>query len=318
MKFAIAAACLVIIGSASSRAAPLSSEQALSQADLDAQTQSQQQQDFQPPPPPQSEPERVLVEPAQRVGQPMRPPREVRTGAADMVLQSVEQSVSREEVAAAVQAMIAAAPVCTSWPAVWLQGNDRWSAFLVRYDLMTRDWGPEIASVDQERMEEFVTMGFLTRRERPEIGPGVVAYTLTPDGRAALRGSPYGGDRPTFCGPAQRRLLEITEMNFGRFPCGSLQVRFTHVSDGWPTWASAERTRARLAETWPAPGTAAEGSVSMNRQWFRPNAMPRGAGRNGALRSVCFDADHERTIGDDLNLFDAEQPAIPEDGQLNQ
>lgn len=252
--------------------------------------------------------QQVLVEPPSRPGRPLRPPREIRTGAADMVLQGVEQSVTREEVAATIQSMITSAAVCTPWPAVWLQGNDRWAAFVVRYDFMTRDWGANVSTDDEARMEEFVAMGFLYRRERPEMGAHVVEYSLTTAGRAALHGSPYGGDRPTFCGQAQRRLVAITAMDFGRFPCGNLMVRFTHVSDAWPTWATSQRTRDRLSSMWPPLGQPAEGSVSLNRQWFQARELPRDM-RNGALRSVCYDSNHQRTMGDDLNLFDDQPPA---------
>jgi hypothetical protein len=283
------------------------------------QDQALQQQDQSQPLDVSTTPPRqqVIVDPPAPAGRPTRPPREIRTGAADMVLQGVEQSVTREEVAAAVQSMIAVAPVCTPWPAVWLQGNERWAAFVVRYDFMTRDWGQNVSTADEQRMEEFVAMGFLARRDRPEMGAHVVEYTLTEAGRSALRGSPYGGDRPSFCGPAQRRLLEITAMDFGRYPCGNLFVRFQHVSDTWPTWATSNRTRDRIAAMWPALGTPAEGSVSLNRQWFRTNELPRDR-QNGSLQSVCYDSAHERVTGDDLNLFVDQQPAIPEDGALQQ
>jgi len=229
-------------------------------------------------------------------------PREIRTGAAENAAQYVESNVSRDEVAAAVQAMIAAEPVCAGWPTLWLQDGGRRTLFIVRYDLMLRDWGAEVAASSQERMAEFVASGFLNIRPREDLGPGAIEYTLTPVGDAALSGSPYSGERPTFCAPAERRLLEITAMEWGQFACGNLHVRFSHVSDDWPSWARAESTRARLAQNWPALGAPAEGAVTLSRRWFSQRERGSDAGR-GELASVCYD--RGRVIGDDLQLFAA-------------
>lgn len=229
-------------------------------------------------------------------------PREIRSGAADMALTSVEQDVPREEVAQAVGALVAQAPVCLAWPTLWLEGSDRRSVYLARFDLMARDWGAEVATESRSRMQDFVDMGFLTMRERSEIGPNVVEYSLTREGSQHLQGTPYGGSgRPSFCSPSQRRLVEITNLEWGQFTCGSLRVQFTHVADAWPDWARTERTRAYLAATWAPIGAVSEGSVSLARQWFRHDRLPRGA-RNGELRSVCYDAQRERVAGDDLQL----------------
>ncbi|WP_395648065.1 hypothetical protein [Terricaulis sp.] len=229
-------------------------------------------------------------------------PREVRLGAADMVIARVEPTVAREEVAATVQGMLTAAPICLSWPGVWLEAPTvRRTAYVVRYDLMRRDWGAEVAEAARQRMEEFVALGFMTREDLSERGGDIVQYSLTYQGREHLQGSPYGGDRPTFCGPAERRLVEITALEFGNYPCGSLRVSFTHTADDWPSWARAERTRSRLAESWPQPGVQSSGTVTLSRQWYRENQVPAGV-RNGALKSVCYDASRQRVIGDDLDL----------------
>ena len=151
-------------------------------------------------------------------------------------------------------------------------------------------------------MQEFVDLGFLTRRERPDLGPGAVEFALTREGTAYLRGSPYGGQRPSFCAPAGRRLVEISSMEWGEFACGSLRVRFTHVANEWPAWARTESARARMAETWAPLGTGVAGTVSLGRQWFRPTEVPSGMSRNGGLRSLCYDAARERITGDDLDL----------------
>jgi hypothetical protein len=57
--------------------------------------------------------------------------------------------------------------------------------------------------------------------------------------------------------------------------------------------------RARVAEMWTPIGATAEGAVTLGRQWFR---QPPAGRRNGALRSVCFDASRQEVTGDDLNL----------------
>ncbi|HRK64984.1 MAG TPA: hypothetical protein PLN53_11360 [Terricaulis sp.] len=227
-------------------------------------------------------------------------PREIRTGAAETAAQYVESSVSPEEVAAAVQAMIAVEPICASWPTLWLQDGGRRTLFIVRYDLMARDWGADVAANSQGRMNEFVASGFLTERARSDIGPGVVEYVLTPAGDQAMSGSPYSGERPNFCAPAERRLVSVTAMEWGQYECGNLRVRFEHVGDDWPSWARAQATRDRLAQSWPAVGAPAQGTVTLSRRWFSESA--NGMGR-GELASVCYDANRRRILGDDLELF---------------
>lgn len=230
----------------------------------------------------------------------MRMPREIRTGAADSVIERVESTVDRVEVAAAVQTLVEAAPLCYPWPGLWLDASDRRNVYFARYDLMSRDWGPDVTGASQQRMREFVDLGFLTARERPDVSPGVVEYNLTPDGVAYLRGSPYGGARPQFCPNAQRRVAEVTNMEFGQFECGSLRVTFTHIADTWPTWARTEAARQRVDATWAPPGVPMTGQVTLNRQWFRQGSAPPGV-QNGGLRSLCLDSARNVT-GDDLNL----------------
>ncbi|MCX7358296.1 MAG: hypothetical protein NT015_09160 [Alphaproteobacteria bacterium] len=230
----------------------------------------------------------------------MRTPREIRTGAADSVIERVESTVDRAEVLAAVQSLVTAAPLCYPWPGLWLDASDRRNAYYARYDLMTRDWGEETTSASRERMREFVDLGFLVARERPDIGVGAVQYDLTTEGVAFLRGSPYGGARPQFCPNAQRRVAELTNLEFGQFDCGSLRVTFTHVADAWPTWARTEAARERVDSTWAPAGIPMTGQVTLGRQWFRQGEAPPGV-RNGALRSLCLDGSRN-VVGDDLNL----------------
>lgn len=230
----------------------------------------------------------------------MRTPREIRTGAADSVIERVDSTVDRAEVLAAVQTIVTAAPLCYPWPGLWLDASDRRNAYVARYDLMTRDWGDGTTSASRVRMSEFVDLGFLTARDRPDIGPGVVQYDLTTEGVAFLRGSPYGGARPQFCPNAQRRVVDVTNMEFGQFDCGSLRVTFTHVADAWPTWARTEAARQRVDATWAPAGVPMTGQVTLGRQWFRQGEAPPGV-RNGALRSLCLDGSRN-VIGDDLNL----------------
>ncbi len=227
-----------------------------------------------------------------------RMPREIRVGGVDMVIQAVEPEVSREEVAAAIAPLLANAPVCLRWPALWMEQTRR-STFVVRYDMMVRDWGEGSASAARARMQEFVDLGFMTAS--PSADPNVVLYTLTEAGLQYLNGVLEPGRRPRFCAPAERQLVQITNMEWGRYPCGSLRVQFTHVSNSWPSWARASTTRARLEANWPANGSATEGTVSLSRQWYQRSALPAGF-QNGMLRSLCYDASREQVTGNDLTL----------------
>jgi hypothetical protein len=230
----------------------------------------------------------------------VRMPLAVRTGSANSVIERVESAVDREEVAAAVQRLVTDAPICFPWPGVWLDASTRRNVYYARYDLMSRDWGNDVTSASQQRMREFVDLGFLTAVDRPDRAPGVVEYTLTPEGARFLRGSPYGGARPQFCPNAQRRVAEVTDMQWGTYPCGSLRVRFTHVADNYPMWARTEGARQRVDTTWTPIGVPSLGEVTLSRQWFRTNLLPSGE-TNGALKSLCLDS-AQNVIGDDLNL----------------
>jgi len=228
-----------------------------------------------------------------------RMPREIRAGAAEMMLQSVERDVAAEEVAAAIRPLLANAPICMAWPALWMEQARR-SSFVVRYDLMARDWGEGSVAAAQSRMQEFVELGFLTASPGPSAGS--VQYTMTEAGFQYLVGVIEPGRRPRFCAPAERELVEITSMEWGRFPCGSLRVQFMHVGRDWPSWARSETTRTRLAASWPALGEPAQGAVSLSRQWYERRNLPPGF-QNGMLRSACYDADRQQVVGSDLNLM---------------
>jgi hypothetical protein len=227
-------------------------------------------------------------------------PNSIRNGLASMVVQTVEPNVSRDEITAAVQQLIFNEPVCILMPALWLEASERPNVYLVRFDLMARDWGEPAAAGAATRLDEFVDLGFFTKRDRASVGPGVIEITMTPAGRIHLRGRINPGVRASFCGPSERRLVEITSIEFGRFPCGSLRVRFTHVANDWPTWARGEATRARLAANWPQPGESGEGVVSLGRQWYRADDVPTGF-QNGSLRSLCYERER-RVADDDLDL----------------
>ena len=227
-----------------------------------------------------------------------RMPREIQLGAVDMVIQRVEPEVSRGEVAAAIAPLIANAPVCLRWPTIWMEAARR-NTFVARYDLMIRDWGQPAASAAEARMEEFVEMGLL--QKQAGANPQVVTYALTETGLDYLNGIIEPGRRRSFCGPAERRLVAITAMEWGQYPCGTLRVRFTHDGEAWPSWVRSEATRARLAQAWPAAGAALDGSVSLSRQWFRRSNLPPGV-QNGGLRSACYDPRRQEIVGDDLSL----------------
>ncbi|MEZ5996187.1 MAG: hypothetical protein R3C25_10580 [Hyphomonadaceae bacterium] len=230
-----------------------------------------------------------------------RMPREIRMREADMLIERVGADVDRAEVLATVQSLVAGAPLCQSWPGLWYDGEDRRGLFVVRYDLMSRDWGFDVSRDSQQRMNDFVEMGFLTARSRSDLGEGAVEYTVTPQGAAALQGSPYGGAPPAFCAGSQRRVIELTDMQWGDFPCGSLHVRFTHVADTWPNWARTQSAQERVLAAWGPIGAVADGEVTLGRQWFAPRRVPSGV-VNGSLRSVCLDETRENVIGDDLAL----------------
>lgn len=225
-------------------------------------------------------------------------PREIRLGAAAMVIQRVEDDVTREEVLATITPMIENAPVCMRWPALWMEQTRR-TSLVVRYDLMTRDWGADAATAARARMDEFVEMGFMQAEAGAD--PGTLTYVLTETGMQYLDGLIEPGRRPSFCAPSERRLVDITAMEWGQYPCGTLHVTFTHVIDDWPSWARTQSVRERLAASWPALGAPSEGSVSLSRQWFRRQDLPPGA-QNGGLRSACYDARRQEVVGDDLSL----------------
>lgn len=238
-----------------------------------------------------------------------RMPREVRLGQTQVALGPVEQDVSREEVTAAVQRLVERAPMCFPWPGVWLQDIGRRDVFLLRFDLMERDWGAETARNGRARMEEFVEQGFLVGEEAVDIGPGAVRYTLTARGAAYMRGSPYGGERPQFCAPAERQVVALTDLQWGQFSCGNLRVRFSHSSEAWPQWARTRETQQRVAETWGAPREVGVGQVTLGREWHRSTEVPADMQMNGALRSNC--AEGGRLTGaNDLEL-QAGQPPVP-------
>lgn len=239
----------------------------------------------------------------------VRLPLDVRTGAANTVIERVESTVDHVEVQAAVQQLVTNAPVCFPWPGLWLDASTRRNVYYARYDRMNTDWGSDFAAASRARMREFVDMGFLTAVERPDLGPGVVEYVLTAEGDRFLRGTPYGGIRPQFCPNAQRRVVEVTNMQWGQYPCGSVRVRFTHVADDYPTWARTDASRQRVDASWSL-GVPAEGEVSLSRHWYRPNLLPSGQ-TNGALKSLCLDG-AQNVIGDDLTLavMAAPQPEL--------
>jgi hypothetical protein len=243
---------------------------------------------------------------SQRQAEYLRTPREIRSGAANTVVAPVERNVSREEVTLAVRAILDQSQICMPWPGLWLNEGQSHAAYVVRADLMARDWGEDVAREGEQRMDEFVDMGFLTKRERPEIGARVHEYALSQVGRQYLQGSPYGGDRPIFCAPSQRKLIQLTNVEFGQFPCGSARASFTYSAQDWPTWARTDAARTRVAEELGPIGTVENGAVSLGRQWFRQDALPDGV-TNGSLQSICYNAQAQRVTGTDLNLH--AQPA---------
>jgi hypothetical protein len=235
-----------------------------------------------------------------------RVPREIRFGSVDMVIQRVEPGVSQSEIFEAVQAQLDRETMCFPWPGVWLDSSDRRRVFLVRYDLMLRDWGAEVAERGRARMQDFVDMGLLNARARPEIGVGVVEYQLTSTGYERVTGSLSGG-RLSFCLPSERRVVEVVETELGDFDCGTLRARFAHIADAWPSWARTQASRARIAETWGPIGVQGEASVSMSRQWFSDH--PSDGRENGQLRSLCYDDEARQVRGEDMELYPAAAPA---------
>lgn len=231
-----------------------------------------------------------------------RMPRDVRTGLVDMAIERVEADVAREEVALAVQALVERETLCFPFPGVWLDASDRRNIFVVRFDLMARDWGEEVTQSSAVRMQEFVDLGFLDARTREEVGPGVVEYSLTPVGAGFLRGSPYGGERPSFCAPSERRVVELSNLEWGDFACGSLRVSFAHVADAWPSWARTTAAQERVAAAWGPLNVAGPGTVSLGRLWYRHGQIPSDMRQNGELRSLCVDQSRGQIVGEDLEM----------------
>lgn len=230
-----------------------------------------------------------------------RLPAEVRTGAAAMAIGRVEPSIDRAEVLAALQPMVNAAPTCFGWPSLWMAARERRTVYVVRYDLMRRDWGEEVSAASEARMRDFVGLGLMTERPRNDLGDGAVEYSLTDEGDRSLRGSPFGEVAPEFCMDAQRRVVDIASLEWGQYDCGSLRVRFTHMAESWPAWATTPQMQQRLGEMWGALGTPAQGAVTLGRQWFQPGREPSGVA-NGALRSICLNANRETVAEGDLSL----------------
>jgi hypothetical protein len=231
-----------------------------------------------------------------------RIPLAVRTGAADLVVEHVDPGVSRDELTSAVRRVVENARVCVRWPAVWIEQDDRHSYFVVRYGLMARDWGADIAARSVQRMQEFVEMGFLEQRDRPDLGDGAVQYSITAAGSANMIGLLGNGERPSFCAPGGRRLVDIINVEWGDFPCGNVRIYFSHVADEWPTWVHTDEQRDLIAQTWAPAGVTAYGRLSLYRLWYPPRQVPANMTRNGELRSACYDAEHERITGDDIDL----------------
>lgn len=228
-------------------------------------------------------------------------PRQLRLGEAAMVVERVEREIDEAEVLAAVQALISRETMCFAWPTLWLDPEEQRTLFVVRYDLMTRDWGADVAEASRRRMSEFVEQGYLAE-EAPSGAADAVRYRLTPLGAQRLSGSPYRTQRPQFCAPSERRVVAITAMQHGEFECGSLRVQFTHIADDWPSWARSEESRRQVAQSWGSPGAPVAGAVTLARQWYRSDLMPDDMERNGELRSVCLDAQRRTVVGDDLSL----------------
>jgi hypothetical protein len=229
-----------------------------------------------------------------------RMPREIRIGTADMVIQRVEEDVPRADILAAIEPLISSATVCMRWPALWLE-RGRLLSLTVRYAHMARDWGEDAARSAESQMDEFVELGFLTKRGASQSDARAIEYTLTPEGERYFSGAIEPGRRPSFCAPAERRLVDITSIEWGEYPCGTMQVRFRHVGENWPAWARTEASRARLAAEWPPLGEPASGTVSLSRLWYRRDAIPPNF-TNGSLQSLCYDASRRVVTGADLNL----------------
>jgi|GEM_PF-1966180 len=226
------------------------------------------------------------------------PPWAVRTGQADFAVAPVESEVSAGEVLVAVQRILAASPLCMTWPSLWVE-TQIVRTVRVRYDLMRRDWGGDVVDEGQSRMDAFVEMGFLTKRARDDIAPGVVDYTITDLGRAHMNGSPLSDTPPRFCAPSERQVVAVTQTERGDFPCGKLKVHFTFAPPSHLSWASSESLRASAMQFLDPPAEG-RGTLTLSREWFGEGQLPDGM-VNGSLQSVCFD-NHNRVLGNDLTL----------------
>jgi hypothetical protein len=229
-------------------------------------------------------------------------PAAIRSGRADQATQPVETSVSANEVLAAVQRILGAAPVCMSWPSLWVDDMGSRDAIRVRFDLMRRDWGGDVADDAKQDMDAFVDMGFLTKRARDDVAHGVIDFTLTDLGRGYMRGtiSSDSGSAPKFCAPGERHVVAITQMEWGSFPCGHLKAHFSFDSPDHTSWATSPGARAVVVEAL-GPSARGQGAVTLSREWYSEEQVPQGV-VNGSLQSICFDTQHTRILGDDLTL----------------
>jgi len=210
----------------------------------------------------------------------------------------IEGAVSDVDVFAAVDLQVRTAPVCLPIPAAHWETS---APFTVRFG--PTQWHDQAIPADAEqRLGDFVAMGFWTKEARPELGERVFQFTLTTFGERIYRGHPYRGGE--FCPPAERRLLRVNsverleaqqprEITIGFYPPKSLGVRFEWIGTERPSWlpqAIADRYRPLL----PDATTSHLGFQQLFRVWRRDRDSLVNAPQSGALEPFCYDNVHNR------------------------
>lgn len=217
-----------------------------------------------------------------------------------LIVANVERGISREEIRAAVERVVAAAPVCLPLPVVWWEPA---APFTVRFG-PTLWRGAPIPEDAEQRLDDFVQMGFWLKHPEPQVGDGIFQYELTTAGQRYYRGHPFWGARASFCPPAERQLVSIVDVvrvpaehperfpALGFYPPVSLGVRFQWAGVPAQSWLPSEDLRTRYRRYLPESGVTSEGYARLFRVWRRNDHPIANAPLSGALETFCYDNVH--------------------------
>lgn len=216
----------------------------------------------------------------------------------------VEHNIADAEIFLAVERQVATAPVCIPIPQAYWEFT---TPFTARFG--PTEWGGRAISVDiEDRLNDFVQMGFWTRHDASSDGNRVARFQLTEVGSQYYRGHPFQPrDQAAFCAPGERRLLRIVETTripasrpdsypaVGFFPPESLGVRFEWIGAESLSWLPTPELRERYRNVAPRHDRASLGSTRLFRVWRRDVHPLANAPHSGALEPYCYDNVHNRT-----------------------